>query len=341
MSPETRKMIIPPEALPEVGGFIETIDGQDFLVLNDAMFTFYQRSQGEFSAFFLALRDKKKILGCKCTKCGIVRVPPFLVRCPDCDFAPTETVEMGDVGTMLCTPPITYFANSLFAGQVPFGRGRLVLDGADTALSINIYTTKGILVPGIVGKGTEMKVVFRDQRVGEITDIFCVPTSELSPEQVSKTGLQESELDWEKAEEPKLPGADAEDIKRFQANLKELKGLVNEMNKCERARQDIDDWRRVVQVKATGGEIVLEIDDGDLRVSEGRSTKPDFTLVCKDIDTLLNGLAYRGSLTQAIITKNLWISVNREFTTIFKLERMARSLVKSKRRCNYSAISKA
>ncbi len=331
MSPETRKMIIPLEALPEVGGHIQTIDGQDYLVLNDAMFTFYQRSQGEFSAFFLALRDKKKLLGCKCTKCGIVRVPPFLTRCPDCDFAPTETVEMGDVGRMLCTPPITYFANSLFQGQVPFGRGRLVLDGADTALSINIYTTKGILVPGIVKKDTEMKVVFRDERNGEITDIFCVPASELTPEQVAKPGLLESELDWEAAVEPALGAPTADDEAKFNAGLAELSALAEEMKGAERARRDIAGWHRVVQVKSAGGFLVLEIDDGDLRVRQGSTDKPDFTLVCTDISTLVNGMAYRGSLTQAIITKDLWISLNREFTTIFKLERMARSLARTKK----------
>ncbi len=331
MSPETRNTIIPLEAIPEVGGHIETIDGKDYWVLNDSMFTFYQRSQGEFSEFFLALKDKKKILGCKCTKCGVVRVPPFVVRCPDCDFAPTETVEMGDVGEMLSTPPITYFANSLFQGQVPFGRGRLVLDGADTALSINFYTTKGILVPGIVKKGTKMKVVFRDDRNGEITDIFCVPASELTPEQLAKPGLLDSELDWEAAVEPALAAPTADDEAKFKAGLTELAALAEEMKDAERARRDIADWHRVVQVKTTGGSLVLEIDDGDLRVREGVADKPDFTLVCADIATFVNGMAYRGSLTQAIITKDLWISLNREFTTIFKLERMARSLARTKK----------
>ncbi len=331
MSPETRNTIIPLEAIPEVGGHVETIDGKDYWVLNDAMFTFYQRSQGEFSEFFLALKDRKKILGCKCTKCGVVRVPPFLVRCPDCDFAPTETVEMGDVGEMLSTPPITYFANSLFQGQVPFGRGRVLLEGADTALSVNIYTTKGILVPGIVKKGTKMKVVFRDKRNGEITDIFAIPASELTPEQVAKPGLLDSELNWEAAEPPALPAPSDADIEKFKAGLAELTALAAEMKNAERARRDIADWHRIIQVLTTGGSLVLEIDDGDLRVKEGKADKPDFTLVCADIDTLVNGIAYRGSLTQAIITKDLWVSLNRELTTIFKLERMARSLGRIKK----------
>ena len=325
------KKVIPEEAIPRVGGYVHTIDGEDYLVMNDSMFTFFRRSMGEFSPFFLALRDEKRILGCRCTGCGLVRIPPFLTRCPDCDFAPTELVEVGDVGRMISTPPITYFANSLFQQQVPFGRGRIVLAGADTAMSVNFYTTKGILVPGIVGKDTEMKVVFRDQRVGEITDIFCVPTSELSEALIAKRGLEESELDWERAEEPELPEATGEQRRRFQERLADLERLAAEMRACERARRDIAGWHRTVQVKTVGGEMVVKIADGDLAVEEGRSGSPDFTLVCADIDTLVNGLSYRGSLTQAIITADLWISLNREFTTIFKLERMARSLAKSRR----------
>lgn len=328
MSP---KKVIPLEAIPDVGGTEVTLEGKKYLVLNDAMFTFYQRSMGELSPFFLALRDEKKILGCRCTSCGLVRVPPFLTRCPECDFAPTELVEVGDTGKMLSTPPITYFANSLFQQQVPFGRGRVILEGADTALSVNFYTTKGILVPGIVKKGTEMKVVFRNERIGEITDIFCVPTSELTPAQIAKKGLEESELSWERVEEPTLPAPKTGDLENYQAQLKELKNLTEELSACERARRDIADWHRVIHVKTTAGELGLEIDNGDLRLKEEPPATADFTLVCEDLGILVDGLAYRGSLTQAIITKKLWISKNAEFTTIFKLERMARSLARSKK----------
>lgn len=323
--------VIPLGAIPEVGSRVVTVDNRRYLVLNEAMFTFYQRSMGELSPFFIALRDEKQILGCRCQRCGIVRVPPFVTRCPDCDFAPTELVEVGDVGRMLSTPPITYFANSLFQQQVPFGRGRVVLEGADTALSVNFYTTKGILVPGIVRRGTEMKVVFRENRKGEITDIFCVPTSELTPEQVAKKGLTEAELDWERADEPSLAEPTPGEVSRFQGLIRELVLLAGEMNRCERARKDIADWRRSVAVKTAGGGLTLTIDDGDLAVAEGLPASPDFVMVCRDLGVLVNGLAYRGSLTQAIITRDLWISKNVEFTTIFKLERMARSLARSKK----------
>ncbi len=325
------KKLIPEMAIPEQGGETVSIEGKSYLMLNDAMFTFYKRSMGEFSPFFLALRDEKRILGSRCSECGIVRVPPFATRCPDCNFASTELVEVGDVGRMLTTPPITYFANALFQQQVPFGRGRVVLDGADTALSVNVYTTKGILVPGLIKKGTEMKVVFRDDRIGEISDIFCVPASELTPEQVASKGLLESELDWESANEPGLADATAADRKSFQEALARLKRLASEMNDCERARKDIAGWQRTIQVRSRGGELVLGIRDGSLQVAEGTAASPDFVMVCDDLSVLERSLTYQGSLTQAIIARDLWISKNSEFTTVFKLERMARSLARSKK----------
>ena len=91
-SPEKQK-VIPAEYIPEKGSHVETIDGKDYLITNDAMYTFYKRTKGEFSPFFLALRDEKKLLGCKCSQCGLVRVPPFLTHCPDCNFAPTELID--------------------------------------------------------------------------------------------------------------------------------------------------------------------------------------------------------------------------------------------------------
>ena len=325
------KKVIPPEYIPDADRRTINIAGKDYQVVNDAMFTFYRRSMGELSPFFLALRDEKKVLGCKCVKCGLVRVPPFMTRCPDCNFAPTELVEVEQVGVMNSTPPITYFATSMFQHMAPFGRGRVILRGTDTALSINIYTTTGILVPGLVGKGTEVKVIFRDDRVGEITDIFCVPTSELPKEKVAKKGLQESELDWGAAVEPRLPTADDRDAAAYKDALKELQAIAAQMNETERARKDIAGWKRSIQVRTKGGQFTIEIDDGDIRMEEKALGAPDFVMVCEDPKTLLDGLAYRGALTDSVIMRRLWISKNMEFTTIFKLDRMARSLARARK----------
>ena len=321
--------VIPTEAIPEPGSRIVAIDGKDYLVANDAMFTFYQRSKGELSPYFIALRDEKRVLGCRCTRCGLVRVPPFLTHCPDCEFAPTELVEVQQVGVMNSTPPITYFATSLFQRMAPFGRGRVILNGADTALSVNVYTATGILVPGLIRKDTEVKVVFRDDRIGESSDIFCVPTSELTLEQVEKKGLQESDINWEAAVIPQLPKASKEQVAIYADSVREIASVIEAMNRTERAKQDIADWKRDIQVKTVGGEFGILINDGDIRLRQGRLTSPDFVMVCEDPSVLLDGLAYRGSLTDAVIMKKLWISKNQEFVTIFKLDRMARSLART------------
>ena len=326
-----QEKVIPEKYIPEVGSQIETIDDQDYLITNDAMYTFYQRTKGEFSPFFLSLRDEKKLLGCKCSKCGLVRVPPFLTHCPDCNFAPTELIEVEQVGIMNSTPPITYFATSLFQHMAPYGRGRVIFNGADTAMSAILYTTTGILVPGIITKGTEVKLVFKDERIGEMTDVFCVPASELTQEQVNKKGLQESEIDWESPVEPGLPAVSDNDVSVYNAALEDIKLIVKEMNTNERARKDIANWKRDILIKTRGGQFVIIIDDGNIELEEKEPASPDFVMVCEDPRTLLDGLAYRGAITDSVINKKLWISKNMEFNTIFKLDRMARSVARSKK----------
>jgi len=323
--------VIPAEYIPDVGSFIEKIEGKDYLITNDAMYTFYRRTKGEFSSFFLALRDEKRLFGCKCTKCGLVRVPPFLTHCPDCNFAPTEPVEVGQVGVMNTTPPITYFATSLFQHMAPYGRGRVIFKGADTALSVNLYTTTGILVPGIIKKGTEVKLIFKENRIGEMTDVFCVPTAELTEGQIQKKGLQESEINWEAPVEPVLPAPSQEDISVYNDALNEIKSIISEMNTNERARKDVIGWKRDILVKTRGGRFAIIIDDGDIRLEEKELSSPDFVMVSDDPNVLLDGLAYRGAITDSVIGKKLWISKNMEFNTIFKLDRMARSVARSKK----------
>jgi len=324
---EKRRKIIPDEFIPEVRSRVITLDNQDYLLQNDAMFTFYERSIGELSPFFLALKNEKKILGCKCSKCGIVRVPPMVTHCPDCEFAPTKLIEAGQVGRMNTTPPITYFATSLFLDKAPFGRGRVILKGADTALSVMLYTTTGILVPGLITKGTEVKVIFRDEREGQISDIYCVPTSELTPQQVAKEGLQESELNWEAPKEPQFSKPTDKDMANFRQCLKEMQALAVKMSQSKRARKAIEGWKRNIAVKTKAGDFAMYIDNGDFKIEDKKLASPDLIMACEDPRTLLDGLMYKGAITDSVIMKKLWISKNLEFNTIFKLDRLARFLV--------------
>jgi uncharacterized OB-fold protein len=324
---DKKRKLIPDEFIPEVRTRVITLDNQDYLLQNDTMYTFYERSMGELSPFFLGIKNEKKILGCKCSKCGLVRVPPMMTHCPDCEFAPTKLVEVGQVGKMNTTPPITYFATSLFLDKAPFGRGRVILEGADTALSVMLYTTTGILVPGLIKKGTEVKIIFRDERVGQISDIYCVPTSELTPEQVAKKGLQESEIKWAAPKEPKFPKPTDKDMANFKQCLKEMQALAVKMSQSKRARRAIEGWKRNIAVKTKAGEFAMYIDNGNFKIEEKKLASPDFVMACEDPRTLLDGLMYKGAITDSVIMKRLWISKNLEFNTIFKLDRLARFLV--------------
>ncbi|UCD83935.1 MAG: hypothetical protein JSU92_11710 [Deltaproteobacteria bacterium] len=320
------KKVIPPELIPDVDYEILEVGGERFLQTNEAMFTFYKRTKGEQSPFFLALKERKVILGARCPKCQIVRVPLFELYCPECEFETMESIELPDTGVMNSTPPITYFAHSLFQHQVPFGRGRVLLKGADTALPIHVYTTKGILTPRIFKKGTEVKVVFRDERMGMPTDIFAVPLSELSGKQQKKRGLQESELDWTSPEEPSVPKPTPETTKTLKQALTKLSELAGKVATSERAQKDLKGWKRSIQVKTGGGPFGILIDDQKLSIQDGSIEAPDFVMVCKDPGLFEDWMDFRESLTNAIIAEKLWISLNSEFTTVFKLDRLPRSL---------------
>ena len=84
-------------------------------------------------------------------------------------------------------------------------------------------------------------------------------------------------------------------------------------------------------MKTRGGSFGIIIKDGDIRIEETALSSPDFVIVSENPKTLLDGLDYKGALTNSIINKKLWISKNMEFLTIFKLDRMARSVARSKK----------
>ena len=110
-----------------------------------------------------------------------------------------------------------------------------------------------------------------------------------------------------------------------------MQSIIGEMNTNDRARKDIAGWKRDILVKTRGGKFAIIIDDADIKLEERDITSPDFVMVSEDPRTLLDGLAYRGAITDSVINKKLWISKNMEFNTIFKLDRMARSVARSKK----------
>ena len=318
--------VIPVHMIPDVESEVIEIEGERYLQSNEAMFTFYKRTKGEFSPYFLALKERKGILGAKCPTCKLVRVPPFLLFCPECDFDPVELVEMPDEGVMNSTPPITYFGHSLFQHQVPFGRGRVMLDGADTALPIHVYTTKGVLTPRVFKRGTRVKVIFRDSRIGKPTDIFAVPMEEIPEHRRGVRGLQESDLDWESPVEPELPAPTGEAKKAYQSVLAQMKDMTSKVAHSERAQKNLAGWKRRIQVKTPGGSMGIMINEGRIDIQAGEIDAPDFVMVAGDPAIFTDWMNFKDSLTNAIIAERLWISLNREFITVFKLDRLPRSI---------------
>ena len=325
-----REKVIPLHMIPDVGSEVVEVGEGRFLQTNEAMFTFYKRTKGEHSPYFLALKERKVILGGRCPRCKLVRVPPFELYCPECDFAELELIEMPDTGVMNSTPPITYFAHSLFQHQVPFGRGRVLLDRADTALPIHVYTTKGVLTPRIFKRGTPVKIIFRDNRIGKPTDIFAVPLNELKAAQRRKKGLLESELDWAGVKEPKVARPTKEAREKLTVVMDQLQDLGRKAAKSTRAQNDLAGWKRTVQVKTDGGPFVIQIDRKRLKFQAGTVKKADFVMVTRSPKLFEDWINFRDSLTNAIIAEKLWISKNREFISVFKLDRIPRSLRRSK-----------
>ena len=325
-----KEKVIPLRMIPDVDSEVVELDGKRYLQTNEAMFTFYKRTKGELSPYFLALKERKVILGGRCPVCKLVRVPPFEFYCSECDFAELELIEMPDIGVMNSTPPITYFAHSLFQHQVPFGRGRVLLDGADTALPIHVYTTKGVLTPRVFKKGTPVKIVFRDKRMGKPTDIFAVPLAELKAARRRKKGLLESELDWTGAKELKVPKPTKKAAQNMRVVMERLQDLARKAAKSTRAQRDLAGWKRTIQVKTGGGPFVIQIARKRLKFQEGTVKKADFVMVAKDSKLFQNWMDFKDSLTNAIIAEKLWINKNTEFVTVFKLDRIPRSLRRSK-----------
>jgi uncharacterized OB-fold protein len=314
--------------------------GGQCLLRNDVMFTAVQHTQGEFSDFFRALRDEGKVFGHRCPQCKHLIVPPFMKRCPACDFVEMSKEYVRDLGVMAASPVITVFAPSRFKGQVPFGTGRVFLETqegklSDTAILVRVRTTRGTIRPGIYGKGTPVKIASRDERKGEIEDIFALPQSELTPEQLSKSPLLENGIEWGKLSELELGPV----TPQLQEVLREVKvhfqKLAELIPQSARATANLAHWHRLVNVQTGGGSFSFAVEKGKIRVQDESAAGADLVLSLKDPGVLLAWLrdATEGlkegfgspALTDLVIEGTLVLN-KPELETITRLDRVPRSL---------------
>jgi uncharacterized protein len=126
----------------------------------------YRRSVGPVIGAFLAgLRDRR-ILGVR-TPGGKVLVPP-LEYDPDTGEATGETVEVEQIGVVTHS---AWVAEPLRNHPLdrPFAWALVQLDGADTALLHAIDAGS----PDAAAPGTRVRVRWRNETEGKITDIAC------------------------------------------------------------------------------------------------------------------------------------------------------------------------
>jgi len=126
----------------------------------------YRYFAGTFSSqWFRALRDEKKILGCRCPTCRKVFVPPR-GNCERCLTKIEEWVELPGTGTVESWTVVRY-AEPFQPQKPPLVLAAIKLDGADSSL---IHLLGGV-PPDQVQVGQRVKAVFAEERKGRITDI--------------------------------------------------------------------------------------------------------------------------------------------------------------------------
>ncbi|OGZ29836.1 MAG: hypothetical protein A2931_02270 [Candidatus Niyogibacteria bacterium RIFCSPLOWO2_01_FULL_45_48] len=340
MANNKKNWVIPESMWPEKN--IERVrgrDGKDYLVQNDVMFTGVKHTRGEFSRFFIELCDNARILAHRCPRCRKIIVPPSEQRCPQCNFVEMVEEYVRDVGVMVATPVITAFPPSRFKEEIPFGSGYVFLETnggglTDQALAVRVKTTAGSIRPGIFTRGTPVKIVFCHERLGEILDVFAVPQSELTPEQIARSPLFEYSLVWTDA--AKLAASDEPVFKEtLERCVRLFCQLRDKISLSSRARENLKGWLRVVDIKTPGGSFQLRFYTESFVVTRNPENDVQLTFIINEPELLLNWLedSMKGeneklespALTDLVLEGKI-IMDKPELETINRLDRIPRSL---------------
>jgi uncharacterized OB-fold protein len=118
------------------------------------------------SRFIIALRDKKKITGVRCEKCGKTFIPPR-EYCEHCWTNISENwVDLGCEGKLVNYTVIRYGDRHL-PRKAPYILGQIRLTGADTPLT---HIVEGV-DPKDVRVGMKLKAVFAEKSTNTILDL--------------------------------------------------------------------------------------------------------------------------------------------------------------------------
>jgi len=139
---------------------------QDIIKIANPFRITYTHAIGRWAGkFFIELRDNRKIMGIRCSRCNRVYVPPRAL-CGTC-FSPMEQlVELSNEGSLI-TYTRVHYTEPVHPVPSPFFYGIILLDGADTGLVHLI----GEVDPDKIRKGIRVEAKFREERKGNILDI--------------------------------------------------------------------------------------------------------------------------------------------------------------------------
>jgi uncharacterized OB-fold protein len=308
---------------------VSEVKGKDpgtYLQFNTHMVTFYQQTYGELSRFFLGLREGR-LIGARCPTCKQVMVPAATWHCPTCNFVEMKEVELPHKGVLAATAPITIFPSASFIGDAPFARGYVdvALDAPIASfLPARLRTTTGMPRPGIFVKGLELKLVFEDERVGSIRDIFWVPMSEVPAKLREKKTLLASALDFAAPSQPSVEKS-AGGKKALGEAMTAIRAMAAKVAKSPRAQKDLAGRTHVIGVRTGGGDFALHVASGAISVEDALPKKPDFVMVAADPAVFTRWVA-DGSLTDAAVEGKLWLPHKEAFGVLPILDRLPRSV---------------
>lgn len=312
--------------LPREVSEVKGKDGKTYLQFNTSMATIYKQTYGELTEFFKGIKEGK-LIGSRCKKCGNVLVPAATWRCPNCDFAEMEKIELPHHGVLAATAPITIFPSASFIGDAPFCRGYIdVATGAPIAsfLPSRLRTTTGLPRPGIFVKGVELKLVFREQREGSIRDIFWVPMKEVPEHLRKKEPLLESELSFKTPPTPEVK--QKPELKSvLNSALAAMQKMTEKIAKSPRAQQDIKGRKHTIGVKTAGGDFGINIHGDRMKIVGSLPEKSDFVMVTEDPKIFISW-SEDGSLTDAAVEGILWLPHRDAFAVLPILDRLPRSV---------------
>ncbi len=138
----------------------------------------YLYSYGDISKFFKEAKENKRLFGTKCSKCGKVWMPPR-TYCSDC-YAGADWVPLTGNGTVMSCTYCFYAAGGeqklASLVDLPYVLAAIQLDETDSCLLHTVVAKDRR--PGVIKIGSRVKIAWREEREGKVSDFYFVPENE-------------------------------------------------------------------------------------------------------------------------------------------------------------------